>query len=146
MNVRLPMLVGVLMVLVAAAEPQPTTQEDFDRFQGTWSVLALVNDGQPMPAAALKNAEFIVEGTHYAMRGVEDSFRGSFTLNPKASPKAIDSTFVDTVGKEQGRARGIYEFRGDRLIICWSEQGARPTELASKPGSGTRLIELRREK
>jgi uncharacterized protein (TIGR03067 family) len=57
-----------------------------------------------------------------------------------------DSSF-DLTDKEGHRALGIYSVEGDKLRICWTERGkARPTEFATKPGSGFDLWVLKREK
>jgi hypothetical protein len=48
---------------------------------------------------------------------------------------------------EKGGILAVYELKGDTLRVCWAPlEKPRPTEFASKPGSGYSLVELKREK
>lgn len=147
MRLHLLLAVTAVLFLVATASPQEGAKKDVDKIQGKWAVVALENDGKALPPEALKGSTFEVKGNKYILKGGEDTYQGALTLDQTGRPKLIDATFVDAEGKEKGKAVGIYELDGDSLKICWREKGdQRPTELASKPGSGTRLIILRREK
>ena len=48
---------------------------------------------------------------------------------------------------DRGIIRGIYQLDGDRLKICLGEPGkGRPAKFETKPGSGHKLLELKRAK
>lgn len=142
-------LAPLTAILLLAAGDRPATRTDMQRMQGAWSVVSLVNDGDRVPAEALRTARFVVRGNQYRFTG-EHRFEGTLSLQASAMPKQINSTFVrsDAVVKsdvkETGLARGIYEFDGERLIVCWSEIGSkkRPRTFASEAQSGQRLIVL----
>jgi uncharacterized protein (TIGR03067 family) len=104
------------------------------------------SDGKPAPPDATKGASLIFEGNRYALKGGQEEFRGTFTLDPAMKPKAIDTTFVEEDGKERGKALGIYKLEGNRLTICWRQGGReRPTEFRTDPGSGLRMIVVQRD-
>ena len=130
---------------LAAGASQDAAKKDLEALQGTWSVVTLENDGTPLPPEAIKGSTFVVKGDRYTLKGGADTFRGMLRLDPSKKPKALDATFVDDDGKDKGKAQGIYELAGDRLRICWREGDRRPAEFASKPGSGARLIVLKRQ-
>ena len=71
---------------------------------------------------------------------------GSMKVDPNKSPAHIDFTYED--GPAKGTTlKGIYKIEGDTLTICYGGFGKdRPTEFASKPGSGTILIVQKRAK
>jgi uncharacterized protein (TIGR03067 family) len=60
----------------------------------------------------------------------------TFAVDPSRSPGTIDYTL--TAGPDAGKPqRGIYEFDGELLKICFSAPGeGRPAEFASTPGDG----------
>lgn len=46
----------------------------------------------------------------------------------------------------RGTTLGIYELRGDTLVLCYSIPGEpRPTEFASKAGTRLQLVTLKRD-
>jgi uncharacterized protein (TIGR03067 family) len=140
------LVLAAAFVLVAAAPERPV-RDDGDRVQGTWSVVSLVNNGKPAPKGSLKKQQLIFEGTHFALEGGKEEYRGTFRLHPKRSPPWIDTVFHDVDKKEKGRALGIYRLTGNELTIAWNENGKdRPRALESAPGSGVRLIVVRRPK
>jgi uncharacterized protein (TIGR03067 family) len=64
-----------------------------------------------------------------------------YKLNPAVKPKAIDKIDgADTI-------ESVYSLDGDVLKICASmmKNGPRPTEVATKEGSGTSLFVLKRK-
>src|SRR5262249_26169293 len=115
------------------------------KLQGTWVVVSCEGDGEKVPKEILeKEVVRFVIGPDTITIKVDGESKGEdrYTLNPNADPKTIDLS--DTEGR---KALGIYSLEGDKLRICWTERGkARPTEFATKPGSGFDLFVLKREK
>jgi uncharacterized protein (TIGR03067 family) len=144
------MITQWLIVLTVCVPPSagvaPPTGDEA-RLQGTWKVVSLESDGQPAPAEATKGAELIFEGNHYALKGGTEQFRGTFRLDATRTPRAIDATFTEPDGKEKGKAVGIYKLEGDRLTICWHQDGKeRPATFRTARDSNLRLIVAERVK
>src|ERR1022692_4820542 len=76
------------------AEPGP--------LEGTWYVVALEVDGQPMPAGMLGAARIVVEGDRFQSLGMGAVYEGKMKLDPSANPKTFDLTF--TAGPIQSRS------------------------------------------
>src|SRR4051812_23642778 len=142
----LPVVAMSLLLLVPPAAAPDDAKDDRDKFQGTWKAVALEHEGRKAEPDEVKKFEFIVEGPRYVLRGGEEKFEGKLTLDPKASPHALDATFVDPSGNELGRVKGIYKFDGPRLVLCWSQGGGdRPEEFVTKPDSKRRMIVLEKK-
>lgn len=146
MRLQLPLVLSAL-ALVAADAPSDAAKIDLEKMQGKWAVVTLENDGKALAAEAAKAYTFTVKGDRYTLKGGDDNYQGVLKLDPSKKPKALDASFVDADGKDKGKAQGIYDLDGDKLRIAWREKGdGRPTDFASKPGSGDRFIVLKREK
>jgi uncharacterized protein (TIGR03067 family) len=125
---------------------------DLDKLRGTWLTISLVNDGKtlvgegvaPKPGPVTKLA---YDGTKWTVIVGEKTVAwGRFALDPTKAPKEID--IMDESGKRNDQTKlGIYEIDGDTYRYCLAPAGKpRPTELASKPGSGTSCGVSKREK
>ena len=135
---RFAALLVVLSVGLAALASD--AKEDLDRLQGTWSRASAEVNGKPTPEDELKKTTLIIEGDHYTLRTPEGDRRGTIKLDPTKSPKQVD--LIPSEGPNKGKTlAGIYELDGDTLRYCLTLTGKeRPTEFASKPGSGQGLF------
>jgi erythromycin esterase len=127
----------------------PTEQaikKDIDRFQGTWQVVSLNQEGENRPLAGpFANLQAVVKGENRILRAGETILAQSrYRIDPLAQPPAIDVVLSD--GAMRGQTMlGIYEINGDRLRLCLGPAGGeRPCEFAPKAGSGHVLQELKR--
>src|SRR5205823_1272074 len=103
--------------------------------------VAMEENGKPAPPEAVEGAALSFQGDRYTLRGGEESYDGTFKLDPGKTPRAIDTTYVEKEGGKKGKAVGIYKLEGNRLTICWRHGGReRPTEFATRAGSESRLI------
>jgi erythromycin esterase len=111
-------------------------QKELERFQGEWVMAANESNGAKLPDERLKNYRRIVKGDAYTVTTANDTgtstFRGRFAIKPQTNPGEID------VEPEHGEImQGIYQFEGERLIICLAPSGLpRPTRFEA--GDGTR--------
>ncbi|HYT88514.1 MAG TPA: DUF5004 domain-containing protein [Gemmataceae bacterium] len=114
------------------------------KLQGTWKVVELTKEGKQEAAAADKNMRMVFAGDKFMMKGSDADYEGTFTLDPSKNPKRLDTRVVH--GKDKViTTQGIYRLEGDTLKIAWTEGKAeRPQEFAVKPGSGVRMIVLKR--
>ncbi|MBI3464140.1 MAG: SMP-30/gluconolactonase/LRE family protein, partial [Planctomycetes bacterium] len=127
-----------LSLIAAAAQKDPTTK-DLAKVQGDWILVSAERDGQKVPDEEIKKTKLLLAGNKYKFlqeAGAGTSPEGTFKLDPTKNPKAIDSTPAD--GPDAGKTfQGIYEIAGDQQKVCFAPPGKeRPTEFASKPGSG----------
>ena len=80
------------------------------------------------------------------MRSSKTVGSGTFRIDPKKTPKEID--ILDESGMNDDKTKlGIYELDGDTYRYCLAPAGKpRPTEFASKEGSGHSLGASQRQK
>jgi uncharacterized protein (TIGR03067 family) len=126
-----------------AGELSAAAREEMKRFEGVWRGTGTIRDGTPLPSNELGRLN--LRGDTYVIRvGTEIRSTGTFTLDPTASPKTVEVRPND--GEDKGKVRrGIYEISGNDHRACFGRpDGERPTEFASKSGSGAQLATFRR--
>jgi RNA polymerase sigma factor (sigma-70 family) len=125
---------------VPAVEP-PDASAEMKKLQGTWQVVAVESDGKVIPAERVPFTRLTILGNTILGEGGIHDWKATFRLDVSREPKAID---LQDEGYHGGLYQAIYALDGDTLTICRSNGGARPTELASKPGAKAVLITARR--
>jgi len=148
MKMQLLVISGLVLLLVACNRQQPAAaapKTDLDRFQGTWYLIAAVEDGKVLPQDKVKQETIVFKGDTFRFPGsAEDatSKSGTFKLDETKTPKEIDSTSTDKVVM-----LGIYRMDDNGYKICFAPPGKpRPTDIRSEPGSGYILQSWGREK
>lgn len=118
-------------------------EKDLKKLVGTWQEASHIQDGKEIAADVIKRATVVIDakGNWEAFEDGTAILKGSVKLDPSKSPRAADWS-ID--GLDQ-KALGIYEVEGDTWKHCFA-MGKRPTEFASKPGSGVTYIVLKRVK
>jgi uncharacterized protein (TIGR03067 family) len=138
-------LAGLLSLAVDA--PQDTTPSDRDRLQGDWVCVSMERNGEPIPPERYKGGRLRIEGDTFTYT-LNDRLvsKGIRKLDPSQKPKAMDDTHTE--GRFKGRSYlGIYELNGDEFKTCnGGYLQKRPTEFATKPGSGLLLAVYKRVK
>jgi uncharacterized protein (TIGR03067 family) len=116
------------------------------KLDGTWSVQSVLRDPREDNSSEGKGLRIIVNGDKVVAKLPDnDKPVGTATIkrDPKPEPKALD---ILTDGNKV-TVPAIYEVEGDTLRVCVSPPGkGRPTEFASKPGSGHTLVVLKKVK
>jgi uncharacterized protein (TIGR03067 family) len=114
------------------------TKSDLDKLQGHWRMVESTRDGKKTPGEV--KIERTIESNNYTVTVKSDEgeqvLSGTLKIDPAKNPKTIDAT--RTEGPDAGQAMlGIYEIEGNRQKVCFAPPGkTRPTEFASKPGTG----------
>ena len=117
-------------------------KEDKGAILGTWKVVKVEEDGKDASDTAdgkrFMSNPFTITGDKIVLEGL---FEMTYKLDPAAKPKAIDP---DNGGGKSWDC--VYSLDGNTLKICapLMPGGERPTEVASKEGSRTRLLVLKR--
>ena len=140
---------GSLLLAVGVVLAQAPKERGKDRdLTGTWVAATYALDGKEAAAADLKNVRLVIDadGKFKAQNAGETFLAGTVKLGADKNPRALDITYSE--GDLKGKTSlGIYELVGDTLRICRAAPGkARPTEFASKPGSGLTLMTYQRAK
>jgi uncharacterized protein (TIGR03067 family) len=133
----------------AGAGSQP--KEDKDAIQGVWSIVAWEWNGEPaFEMEQLKRYKLVFTRDHFYRRtDSTDTFslalKATYKLEPTKKPKAIDVTYLEGRPDQGKTYPGIYALEGDDLRLCYAGGKERPTEFATKPGSGLWLYVLKRD-
>jgi uncharacterized protein (TIGR03067 family) len=110
--------------------------------QGDWQVVAVEQDGRPLPKdqfpfSTLRVRDDAIDhegGPHHLLKV-------RFRLGPEQQANAMD---MASEGYHGEIFYAIYALEGDTLTICRREDGPRPVAFASKPGSNTLLYTAKR--
>jgi uncharacterized protein (TIGR03067 family) len=148
MKLRMVLIVAA-SVLLAADDRKDAVKKEMEKLQGKWALVAVEREGKKVPEAALKEEKIILTiagdklSFSRARKGETKNFdNGSYKIvDARARPKKIDLTGFP---KPDEKMLGIYELDGKTLKICVGEL-KRPTEFASKPGSRTGVLVLRKQ-
>jgi RNA polymerase sigma factor (sigma-70 family) len=133
-----------LAVDAPAKDDKP--KEDKDAIQGTWKAKVYEEEGKDAfdtnEGRRFKDATFTITGDKIMLKSGGEDLELLYQLDPTAKPKAID------LDNQKGKTfKGVYSLVGNSLRICMptDPEGDRPTEVATKEGSGSKLLELKRE-
>jgi len=121
-----------------------TAKDVLKQLKGVWAVTSLEMDGEEVQPASLVGAAVEVAGRKFISQGMGAVYQGMLAVHPEADPAQFELVF--TKGPEEGNtAYGIYSLEGDTWRICLTTRGSdRPTEFATKPGTGHALETLKR--
>ena len=130
------------VVPAAATVPAPVTGE-LKKFQGFWKPESIRYDGvEQMPEAGQRKLmTLVVKGAEYRMYVVADAAKDEHyrLLTADLTLKPDNRTFEITVktSKTAPQTRhGIYEFRGDKLVMCYADSAKPlPTAFAAEKGA-----------
>jgi uncharacterized protein (TIGR03067 family) len=123
-------------------------KKDRKLYEGTWRVVSLTVDGNEFSAEDAKKFTVVngADGSWTILHDGKELSKGASEIDPTKKPKTIDAKPSD--GGDAGKvARGIYEIEKDTRKVCFGKaDGERPTEFASKNGTGVILATFKREK
>jgi uncharacterized protein (TIGR03067 family) len=111
-------------------------QDDVRKLEGDFSLVYSEFDGQPLSAAHIRTVHrSSKDGMTIVTVGGAVSTAAAYFIDPSKKPKAIDH-LIDS-GPEAGlHLKGIYEFSGDTVKICFAQPGQpRPTSFSTRIGN-----------
>ena len=148
MKTRLLMIAAVGLLQSACNRQAPTPQTpktDLDRFQGTWSLVSAMQDGNALPEDKVKQTTIVFKGDTFRFLGSAEyatSKEGTIKLDENKTPKEMDA-----ISTEKQVMLGIYALEENGYKVCFAPPGKpRPTEFASIPGRGYILQSRERQK
>jgi uncharacterized protein (TIGR03067 family) len=125
------------------AEPVPS--RDLQRLQGTWLLRSEEREGKPHIAPENREQRLVIEGDQFRFQGDDHLSDCTLTLDETASPRALDAQPNAANAGKNPPCRGIYEFRGDDLVVCLGGRGdARPKAFRTEPNKAGRLLVFQR--
>jgi uncharacterized protein (TIGR03067 family) len=142
-------LLGVLAagVLIGAGESgDDQGKKELEKLQGTWRYVSFEIDGNKMPEEKVKKITITCNGEKWVIReGDKVSTAGTHKLDATKEPHEIDWVF--TQGEARGATlRGIYEFKGDTIRLCFSDPQGKERPKSFTAGPGQFVAVIRREK
>ena len=139
------LIIASISVSLAADNPQdPASKKDLNGLQGTWKLVSAMKDGEALPEDKVKNTSIVIKDDTFVFPESAEyatSKEGTIKLDATKKPKQMDANDREKV------MLGIYKLDGDRYKVCFAPTGKpRPSEFASKPGSGNLLQVWKRKK
>ena len=107
--------------------------------EGNWKLIRTETKGNLGAGLEYSKPGLFIEDSKifWTQDGKARGPKGDLTIDPSTSPKSIDVEITrgSYIGK---KLLGIYELKGNKLTICWSEPGGekRPTKFVTKTAIG----------
>lgn len=144
MLMRMAIFVGCCLLPIQLLSAND--KSELAQFQGNWKVTQLVENGQVVPADAIKR--WLPSGGRARISENAIIFKSGdkgqdvvklFSVDVTKYPKGIDLR-----SRDDKQSRGIYRFDDGRLIVCFSDPAteSRPTEFSAAKGSNRMLMTL----
>jgi uncharacterized protein (TIGR03067 family) len=149
MKLRVLVLIGAALFLVAADAPRGDTKKEVDQLQGTWKAVTIEQNGKAVTGQVSKDFRLIVTGDKAALKSrVNDQFTDAtyqLKVDPTTEPKSLDLVPVSETAPER-TVRGVYQLDKDVLKLRLSKPGAkRPPGFTLPADTDTTLFVLQRE-
>lgn len=139
------MFAAALALVMFTAAPVPKGAERKPAtIEGEWKMVELVRAGMPGEPKYLGATVTFKDGQFSVVTTTKDTETFSFTFDAKATPAALDIGYGENA--RGSGVKAIYKVENDKLTICFTKTGDRPSKFESAPNSGTDLFVLERVK
>jgi uncharacterized protein (TIGR03067 family) len=135
-------LVLMLGVVLLAAVDDPS-KADLAKFDGTWTLASEEFEGKTIPAEDLPDVSYTVRDGKVSFTANGEERTATLTVDASKDPKTYDLRRDDGLRT----LKGIYTWDGDDLKVCSADdQGERPSDFKTAPGSKNRIRVWKRKK
>jgi uncharacterized protein (TIGR03067 family) len=137
-------LIVLTSPLLLAAEATNDVRKELRALQGTWKTVAVEAAGKPFPKDMIPAFTISIGADGKSIgRMMENEFRFTITVNPRANPKTIENHHE--TGEQKGKKQyGIYKLERDRFTVCMTPGGAaksdRPRDFTTKGTSNVVFV------
>src|ERR1041384_8048456 len=124
MKTKLLVISGLGLLLVACNRQQPAAaapKTDLDRFQGTWYLVAAVQDGNVLSEDKVKQTTIVFKGDTFRFPGLAEyatSKAGTIKIDESKTPKEMDAVSI-----EKEVMLGIYALEENDYKVCFAPPG-----------------------
>ena len=122
-----------------------TSSEHAEAIAGTWQIVRAVLEGEEAPSLATEQIEVRLQVDRYEVRfGGSTSDRGHLRVTASSENTYIELTGVE--GPNAGRViPALFQYKGDRLRICYGLDGILPTDFSAAADSRRYLVFYKRK-
>ena len=141
------LLLLVVALCIAADKPKVDAKAELKRLQGTWEMVGLEVNGEPVPEKQLAGTTLVIKEDKYTVKVKDNSHETTIKIDPAKDPKAIDMYFPN--GTELPKlSKGVYELDGDTFKVCRHQTPGedRPTQIGSWPNTNLFVVTWKRKK
>jgi len=143
-------LAGRTGAALAGPPDDAAAKEELAKFQGTWRVVEVEENGERASADKLREWDATVEikGDKHTLKARGVSL-GAVTIkiDPTTAPKRYDMFVLPAARDKDKDTQGIYELDGDTWKFCEDKSGkGRPTRFSGAAGTGWVLVVMKRDK
>jgi uncharacterized protein (TIGR03067 family) len=112
-------LASCLIAAIALAAPAALAEDDARLLAGTWKPKEASLGDNKIDQAVLDTVSLVYEGDKYTLTIGDKVEKGTFKLDAKKSPAAMD--IFPTEGDNNGKTfLAVYKIDGDSLTVCYS--------------------------
>ncbi len=134
-------IVGLTLPTFAGGRNNRETKNALKKLQGNWKAVKAIQRGKTLPKVD-SDVKLIISEDTFTLVLDGREMPVNVRIQPRNNPKQID--FLRLRGGTY--ARGIYKMEGNRITLCWNNEGGRPNRFQSPKNSRTFLAIFEREK
>lgn len=143
--IRVTTLVAVGLLAATALgddnqdEADQRAKKNLERWQGSFELVLMIDDGKQMTGGSLKSRKLTVEGDKYHFQNGEFNERGSYRFDLAQDPKHLDIVVGD--GADKGKVYlAVFDVTDEQVRICFEKKNERrPEKMSGAKGSGAVL-------
>ena len=114
-------------------------KENLARWQGTFELISMVDNGKTTAGEPLKSRKLTVDGNKYHFQNGEFNEHGSYRFDLTQDPRHLDIIVGD--GADKGKVYlAVFDATDQRVRICFEKKNKkRPAKMTGAKGSGAIL-------